>query len=208
LGSPGITIYGISISPGYSIIYKGKSSPKITYRKRFGGELKEAEYKKSGANPPSKELLESLKYAIFITNIPKEKVSAEMIGTLYKIRWQIELIFKEFKSLMKIDVMHGKNEATINTFIYGKLISILLITDIKRLAVLYAKKVNRELSFVKLINHLKYNQKLEKAILNGGILEFLEEIEGDITKYCKTKRKRKTSRQLLDENVGFLETFI
>jgi len=55
---------------------------------------------------------------------------------------------------------------------------------------------------------LKYNQKLEKAILNGGILEFLEEIEGDITKYCKTKRKRKTSRQLLDENVGFLETFI
>jgi len=83
-----------------------------------------------------------------------------------------------------------------------------LITDIKRLAVLYAKKVNRELSFVKLINHLKYNQKLEKAILNGGILEFLEEIEGDITKYCKTKRKRKTSRQLLDENVGFLETFL
>jgi len=169
---------------------------------------KKAEYKKSGANPPSKELLESLKYAIFITNIPKEKVSTEMIGTLYKIRWQIELIFKEFKSLMKIDVMHGKNEATINTFIYGKLISILLITDIKRLAVLYAKKVNRELSFVKLINHLKYNQKLEKAILNGGILEFLEEIERDITKYCKSKRKRKTSRQLLDENVGFLETFL
>jgi hypothetical protein len=48
--SQGITIYGISISPGYSIIYKGKSSFKITYRKRFGGELKEAEYKKSAIN--------------------------------------------------------------------------------------------------------------------------------------------------------------
>ena len=169
---------------------------------------KRAEYKRRGANPPSKKLLESLRYAIFITNIPKEKVSAKMVGTLYKIRWQIELIFKEFKSLMNIDVMLGKNEATINTFIYGKLITILLITDIKRLAILYAKKVDRELSFVKLINHLKYNQKMEKAILNGEILELLDEIERDITKYCKTKRKRKTSMQLLDENIGFLETFL
>jgi len=169
---------------------------------------KKAEYKKRAVNPPSKELLKSLQYAIFITNIPKEKVSAKMIGTLYKVRWQIELIFKEFKSLMNIDVMLGKNEATINTFIYGKLITILLITDIKRLAILYSKQVDRELSFVKLINHLTYHQKLEKAILNGKILALLEEIEKDITKYCKTKRKRKTSRQLLDENIGFLETFI
>jgi hypothetical protein len=46
----GMTIYGLSISPGYSIIHKGKSSPKITYRERFGGELKEAEYKKSAIN--------------------------------------------------------------------------------------------------------------------------------------------------------------
>ena len=87
----------------------------------------------------------------------------------------------------------------------GKLINILLITDIKRLAVLYTKKIDRELSFVKLIKHLKYNQKLEKAILNGEILELLEQIEKNITKYCKTKRKRKTSLQLLDENIGFLE---
>ena len=46
----GIMIYGINISPGYSIIYKGKSSPKITYRERFGGELKEVEFKKSAIN--------------------------------------------------------------------------------------------------------------------------------------------------------------
>jgi IS4 transposase len=169
---------------------------------------KRAEYKKKGLNPPSKELLANLRYAIFITNIPKEKVSAEMIGTLYKIRWQIELIFKEFKSLMNIDVMQGQKETSINTFIYGQLINILVITDVKRLAILYAKKVNRELSFVKLIQHLKYNQNLEKAILNGNILELLEEIERDIVKFCKTKRKRKTSRQLLEENMGFLETFL
>jgi len=46
----GMTIYGLSISPGYSIVYKGKSSSKITYRERFGGELKNLEYKKSAIN--------------------------------------------------------------------------------------------------------------------------------------------------------------
>jgi len=32
---------------------------------------------------------------------------------------------------------------------------ILLVTDIKRVASIYAKRVERELSFVKLIKHLK-----------------------------------------------------
>ena len=168
---------------------------------------KRLEYKRRGVNAPSKELLASLKYAIFITNIPKDKVCAKMIGTLYKIRWQIELIFKEFKSLMKIDSISGKKDTSVNTLIYGKLIMILLVTDIKRVVSLYAKKIKRELSFVKLIKHLKYRQNLENAIMDGTILELLEKIERNIKKYCKTKRKRKTSRQLLEEDIGFLESF-
>ena len=46
----GMKISGVSISSGYSIIYKGKLAPKITYRETFGGELKEREYKKSAIN--------------------------------------------------------------------------------------------------------------------------------------------------------------
>ncbi len=167
---------------------------------------KKAEYKRRKGKAPSKEMLSSLRYAIFITNIPKEKVSAKMIGTLYKIRWQIELIFKEFKSLMDIDSISGKKDESVNTLIYGKLIMILLVTDIKRAASIYAKRVERELSFVKLIKHLKHRQNLESAILNDTILEFMEEIEQNIVKYCKTKRRRKTSRQLLEKNIGFLES--
>ena len=48
---------------------------------------------------------------------------------------------------------------------------------------------------------------MENAILNGTILEFLDEIEQNIEKYCKTQRKRKTSRQLLDKDIGVLECF-
>ena len=167
---------------------------------------KKIECKRHAGKEPSKKMLASLKYAIFITNIPQEKIESKMIGTLYKIRWQIELIFKEFKSLMQIDSISGRKDESVNTLIYGKLIMILLVTDIKKIASLYAKKIGRELSFVKLIKHLKYRQNLENAILNGTISEFLEEIEQNIEKYCKTKRKRKTSRQLLEEDIGFLES--
>ena len=46
----GQTIYGLSISPGYSIINKGKSNAKIAYREKFGGKLKEVEYTKNAIN--------------------------------------------------------------------------------------------------------------------------------------------------------------
>ena len=39
-----------------------------------------------------------------------------------------------------------------------------------------------------------------------GIL-FLDEIEQNIKKYCKTQRKRKTSRKLLNKHIGFLDCF-
>ena len=45
----GMTIYGLNIAPGYSIIKKISSS-NITYREKFGGELKKLEYKKSSIN--------------------------------------------------------------------------------------------------------------------------------------------------------------
>ena len=46
----GMTIYGLSISPGFSIIRKGKSNLKINYREKFGGELKKVENKLLSAN--------------------------------------------------------------------------------------------------------------------------------------------------------------
>ena len=46
----GMTIYGLSISPGYSIIRKGKSGPKIIYREKFGGGFKTIKFKKNSIN--------------------------------------------------------------------------------------------------------------------------------------------------------------
>ncbi|MEA5009326.1 IS4 family transposase [Clostridium tyrobutyricum] len=67
---------------------------------------------------------------IYITNIPAEIVDKDKIYKLYSIRWQIEIMFKIWKSIFKI---HASKKVKIERFqccLYGKLISILLTSDI------------------------------------------------------------------------------
>ena len=42
------------------------------------------------------------RFNLFITNVPKEILPDEVISSLYRIRWQIELIFKIWKSVIGI----------------------------------------------------------------------------------------------------------
>ena len=41
---------------------------------------------------------ESDAYVLLATNLPRERVSAEQVGQVYRLRWQVELMFKEWKS--------------------------------------------------------------------------------------------------------------
>jgi IS4 transposase len=41
---------------------------------------------------------------------------------LYRMRWQIELLFKRFKSLFNYDEMPSKKENTVKAWFYGKLL--------------------------------------------------------------------------------------
>ena len=37
-------------------------------------------------------------YVLLVTNLPRERVSAKQVGQVYRLRWQVELLFKEWKS--------------------------------------------------------------------------------------------------------------
>ena len=47
---------------------------------------------------PTKRTLQLLDWAIFITNVPAEMLCVKQITLIYRLRWQIELIFKLWKS--------------------------------------------------------------------------------------------------------------
>jgi hypothetical protein len=60
-----------------------------------------------GNRPPSRERLAWCDWTIFVTNVPSDLLSPEEIGVLYRARWQIELMFKRWKSLGRVADLTG-----------------------------------------------------------------------------------------------------
>ena len=60
-----------------------------------------------GNPPPSQKRLDWCDWMIFVTNTPQELLSPREIGVLYRARWQIELLFKRWKSLGAVAEMTG-----------------------------------------------------------------------------------------------------
>lgn len=72
-----------------------------------------------------KETLEYHKYIILITSIDKD-IAAEKILELYRLRWQIELAFKQLKSIFGLGQLPKKDPEACRAWLHGKLFVALL----------------------------------------------------------------------------------
>jgi len=66
-------------------------------------------------------------WTLLITNVPVDLLSAMMAYHLYRVRWQIELLFKQLKSIMRIHQSDTGIENRLRCELYGKLIMAVLI---------------------------------------------------------------------------------
>ena len=101
----------------------------------------------------------------FITNL--FELRADLIAALYKIRWQIELLFKQLKQNFPLRYFLGDNENAIKIQIYCVLIVNLLIAVIK-------KRLKRSWAFSNLVSFCKIH--LFNYI---QLMKFLENPEKD-----------------------------
>lgn len=69
-------------------------------------------------------------YNLYLTNAPADQLPDEVVLLIYSLRWQIELLFKIWKSLLLIDHTKGMNIFRFECFLYGRLIFILLSTEL------------------------------------------------------------------------------
>ena len=72
---------------------------------------------------PSDERLRLAGWDIYITNVDASLLTAEQIAPIYSIRWQIELMFKSFKSVGKINETRRNKAENILCEVYAKLIT-------------------------------------------------------------------------------------
>jgi hypothetical protein len=70
------------------------------------------------------------KMNLFITNVPKEILSSQQVYNLYRVRWQIELVFKAWKSVLKINKVRKMKANRFRCYLLGKLLWIVLNWEI------------------------------------------------------------------------------
>jgi hypothetical protein len=64
---------------------------------------------------------------------------------LYKIRWQIELMFKTWKSILKLDVVRKMKADRLKCYLYTKLLWILICWDITAISEAIVWSKNKKL---------------------------------------------------------------
>jgi Transposase DDE domain len=155
----------------------------------------------------SQEKLALLDFSLFVTNIPSQMVSLEVIGTIYRLRWEIELIFKTWKSHLKIDILEGLCLYRILCLIWSRLCTVILVAHITAGFLNLAKNLCKgELSPVKLTAYLLRNGTLCKA-MQMRMLEDLENrmIQDMSRRFMKNKRARTTMRMRAIDSESYYE---
>jgi hypothetical protein len=183
------------------IAYRVPPVIEIERRKEY---LKECRKKK---RKPNKEYIKRLSFTIFVTNVPVTMWASEVIGTIYRLRWQVELIFKSWKSDLKFDYLKGTNPFRITCLIYARLTAILMMFTVYACVDSVALEVlEKEISIHKVIDWLTRNRRFFDIVLKGFGKNLWDQLVEQTKKrfLCKDSRKRrKTTRELIEMEACF-----
>ncbi len=122
---------------------------------RYRAGMRRAHAKKG--RTPTVAALELAGWLILITNAPVDKLPTKAMAYLYRLRWQIELIFKQCKSVLRVNVTEAhKNEHRVQCEIWARLISaVVLFAWHSHLQAACFAKQRREISFAQVARALQ-----------------------------------------------------
>ncbi len=149
---------------------------------------------------------------LHITNAPVELLPTKALRQFYTIRWQIELIFKNWKSNFGLDDVTGERPERIKCMIYAKLLFIFISHKVVNVARSYAwLQQEREVSVFQASKHIKTigHEWLRRIIQEPENVEpILSEAIEFIAKQClKGKSKKRVyPLEILDRIDMTIET--
>lgn len=159
----------------------------------------------NGKNP-SAELLHSMGWTIYITNITKEEADFKRLGQIYSLRWRIEIIFKSWKSNMQFEKVHNISENQLRVLLTARFIMIVICMQIFYNPWLIKIRENneRELSMLKFIKYLMRNTEKWSELLtihqNKNQICFSKTEKSLIRYCCYEKRKRLNFNQIANDS--------
>ncbi len=144
-----------------------------------------AKAKKQGRTMDRKTL-DRLDWGLYVTNAPKEWLSTEAVGIVYRIRWAVELAFKLTKTDAALDKTYSEKKDRVLCEFYARLISLCLFQAL--MALFDGKTLSKPKAWRRMGDDLL---GLGKAIQRGRGLSELRALLSYLDRHSKrSKRKR------------------
>ncbi len=174
-------------------------SPESAGRQRQG--LKESLRKRGGA--PSAKALQLAGWLLLLTNAPAAKLPAAMMSHVYRLRWQVELIFRQAKSVLRLHKTESANPHRVQSEIWARLIcAVLLFSWHAQASAECWRRHAGEASFEKLIRIMQHwGHTIARAFLRGpdALLQELRVLWQHLL--VNARKGRKKSRPTTWENL-------
>jgi hypothetical protein len=146
-------------------------------------------------------------WTLLITNVPEPWLPLDMVRALYTLRWQIELLFKQFKSILRVHQSATGNEHRLRCELYGKLITAVWVQRLHAVANTALWNASRqEISLAKLYKRLQERAfllsqlvMLSEAQARGYLSQELEKV----LRHCRKHRQRSRMTTLEMLETGF-----
>jgi hypothetical protein len=156
-----------------------------------------AETRRKDGRMPSRERLAWCDWTILVTNVPEEMLTPKEAAVLYRARWQIELLFKRWKSLGLIAELAGSTTARQMVRLWARLLAVL----VQHWLLLCSAWHDPGCSLAKACKAISQHATLFiGAIGDTARLEALIQCLGQIIR--KTARKNKRKKPSTSELVG------
>jgi len=152
---------------------------------------------------PSKDSLELMGWTLLLTNTTASMIPLKLIALLYTLRWQIELIFKQWKSQAKLHEISGVRKERVLVELYAKLIGLVLF----QFLVMPLRTKNIDLSPAKAFQRFaRKSRALATALRSSRHIQYwLTHLHAKLLKWAiREKRKKRLSTvNLLDLEVAY-----
>lgn len=158
---------------------------------------------------PSQKSLALCDWSIFVTNASAQLLPGEMARSLYRVRWCVELIFKSWRSILRMHLSNvRKNHYRLKCELYAKLIlaTIVHATHHHLQSYLWHKE-KREISFYKLWSFITSRAESLHEAIRKSMRNFsnkMNSLFNLIIENCEKYHQpsRKTMLQRIDEMRG------
>ncbi|OQC12229.1 MAG: Transposase DDE domain protein [Lentisphaerae bacterium ADurb.Bin082] len=76
---------------------------------------------------PTQLSLLACDFIVLVTTLPPDRFDLRAVLELYRLRWQVELVFKRFKSIARIGALPKYTDSSAEAWLYGKMFVTLMV---------------------------------------------------------------------------------